>query len=122
MKSKLFLSVVVGLIIVAGTAYAQSSNFLGLWPFSAPGMQVKGDIDPKTPGDIVYDTSDSKFYGWNGSGWTQFDSSIPNLSVVSYSSGPTTYTATTGDDVVLLNGPSCNVALYTASGNSGKVL
>jgi hypothetical protein len=113
--------IVATLACLAYVGYANAANLLGAWPFSAPSVSVKGGLNATAiAGDIVYDISDGKFYGSNGSSsWTEFGSSIPNLSVSTVTS---THTVTTSEDVLLLSGASFNLTLYTAVGNSGKVI
>lgn len=78
------------------------------------------DLLTDTAGLIAYDSTLSKVVFNNGGGWNVLD--VPsNLTVVTKT---TTYTATTSDDVILVDSTSgaFTVTLYAASGNAGAKL
>lgn len=56
----------------------------------------------------------------NGAGTTSWVSSIPTSLAVT--SKTTTYTATTSDDLIFASGSAFTITLYTASGNSGRII
>lgn len=78
--------------------------------------------DPGSPlaGDVYYNTVSNTLKFYNGTVWAPISSSSSTLSVVSKTAN---YTATTADDVILVNDTSgdITITLPTAVGNSGKV-
>ena len=110
--------ILVAVALVSTTALAKKMQMMD-WMFRAPSISDPSAVDPATIGDILFDTSDSTFKGWDGSSWTGFGSSSSGLSVRSVTSNDT---ATTADDVLVLSGSSFNETLYSAATYPGKVI
>ncbi|MGE0763248.1 MAG: hypothetical protein AB7N80_08220 [Bdellovibrionales bacterium] len=91
------------------------------WSFRAPSLNDKNAIDPVTQGDIVFETNTNRFYGWNGSTWTDMTGgSVSNFNIDTLS-GSTTLT--TSEDILLGDAASASITLTlaTAVGSAGKV-
>lgn len=67
---KIFCYVLV--LSFGASAFSKDKSFRGDWLFSAPSLTDGSVLDPKTKGDIYFNTTLSKFYGWNGSSWIDF--------------------------------------------------
>jgi hypothetical protein len=119
--SKRLLSTVAFLGLTSVGAFAYSTQVLN-WSFRAPSLSDPDAIDPKTAGDIVFDTGTDKFVGWDGGNWVDFagTGTTSNLSVASKTSA---YTLVTSDDLILAdaNSAAFTLSLPTAVGNQGKV-
>src|SRR5688500_2945043 len=70
MKKNILIAV-LGSCLLGGLAYSNPS-IRSIWPFAAPSLSDRSTIDPKTAGDIVFDTTTDTFYGWDGSAWIDF--------------------------------------------------
>jgi|GEM_PF-2598099 len=92
------------------------------WGFSAPNVTDKSQI-VASKGDITIETVSgiSTFYGYDGTNWKSFEagSTLANSNVRSVTS---TDTASNTDDVLILSGSSFTETLFSAVGNTGKVI
>lgn len=61
-------------LLSIGAFAATKSGVVANWSFAAPSVSDRDAIDPKTAGDIVFDTN-LGFSGWDGSGWVEFGGS-----------------------------------------------
>ena len=70
MKKLLIATILLGSIGV----FASQFEIMGGWSFFAPGVSNEQDYNILDAGDIVYDTTEDKFYGKTGSGnnWVEF--------------------------------------------------
>lgn len=119
MKLNKKVVLLTAIALVASSAFAKKMQVLD-WIFRAPSISNPAVVDPATIGDMLFDTSDSNFKGWNGSAWISLGGAgSGNLNIRSVI---TTDMATTSDDVLLLSSSSFTETLYTAVGNTGKVL
>lgn len=109
----------LGLSLRAAAAPKPRFSLLGVG-FAAPEIAGESNVPNPEIGAIILDSTTSSFKGFDGTNWQDFGgSSAPNLAVRSVTS---TDTATTSDNVLLLSSSSFTETLYTAVGNTGKVL
>lgn len=126
-KKKIFA--VIGVLAISTVALAQSQIANNVvpkmlsWGFSAPSVSgASSNLPTASAGDIAFDiaTSPGIFKGFNGSNWVNFGGSgATDLAVRSVTS---TDSATPSDDVLLLSGSNFVETLFSAVGNTGKVL
>lgn len=119
MHKKSFLVAAIALGCVAAWAGEMTTFGLG---FDAPEVNGKSNIPNPARGEIILDSSDTSFWGYNGSGWSLLGAgSTPNLNVATKTSA---YAATTSDDVIFAHASSAafTITLFSAVGNEGKVL
>lgn len=77
MKKKLLI---LSLLLTSFSALAFNADILSNWPFSAPHVSDKDDLDSgyAVEGDILYDQTDNAFYGRNNSAWVELGGSAPS--------------------------------------------
>jgi hypothetical protein len=77
-------------------AFADGVHLFSGIGFSAPNVTGTGYVGNPQTGDIIFDTTNSGFYGYNGSTWTPFVGSPPVAPTVQrFTSGTGTYTTPT---------------------------
>jgi len=98
--------------IALGAPQAQARPMPLDWNFRAPSLSDPTSISPKTEGDIVYDSTNNVFKGWNGTQFVTFGGgAAPQWN---YTSQTANYSATV-NDYVIASGASFTITLPDAS-------
>jgi hypothetical protein len=107
--NNIFLSL-VGIILMLAEAPVTAQSVPMSTRFGAPAVNGTANVGSPLLGDIVYDTSASGFYGYNGSSWTSFGGpwSVSGITI-----------SETGSTVIVTNAPGPG---YTTVNNMGNAM
>lgn len=114
----------IGLVLsICMGGFAFGGQLLSIWPFSAPSLSDHTKISPANNGDIVYDSTDNRFYGRSNGAWISFASATGGSTLDVFTPTTASYNITPANDVVLVNSGTTNALNLSLGGSSlGKVI